>query len=462
MPEHGKFTYRDGIAVAQIAAFSAPLVFAFYFRYIHQIGWFCIGVFALLRIVSGSCKLATIKDDSHGLWAAIFVCESLGMILIIFLLLEMLERINKVSTTVSNWLFWIPSIITWLDIAISIAGWVTVMHVAHPLAPTPYSQASMALLAVIYLYLVAVFVVFWRRCTEYADDERWALKGVTICVPLLAVRLVYSLIFVISGNMKFNAIKGDSTTYLVMTMLPEVAIILVCTYMIAARIPPLQQDGKRVETLRQRQHSKEINDSTQILDGHADKDEVWQREFRGLRWLLICIAVFSANLLYGLDNTIVADIHADVAGFQRVLPAELARGRLHSGIGGFYSPPEENALCGATPSMNAIIIGRVWAGVGGAGMHLGNLNLITILTTPPPRDRPCIWHWFGLIYGTGCIMGPIIGGNFSDSSAIGRWAFYLNLIIFAVISPVYVFLLPSLPRAAGQGRSFVKRLVELD
>lgn len=32
-----------------------------------------------------------------------------------------------------------------------------------------------------------------------------------------------------------------------------------------------------------------------------------------------------------------------------------------------------SALCGAAPNMNALIIGRVWAGVGGAGMYLGTL-----------------------------------------------------------------------------------------
>jgi MFS family permease len=30
-----------------------------------------------------------------------------------------------------------------------------------------------------------------------------------------------------------------------------------------------------------------------------------------------------------------------------------------------------SALCGGAPSMNAMIVGRVWAGVGGAGMYLG-------------------------------------------------------------------------------------------
>lgn len=30
-----------------------------------------------------------------------------------------------------------------------------------------------------------------------------------------------------------------------------------------------------------------------------------------------------------------------------------------------------SALCGAAPNMNALIVGRVWAGAGGAGMYLG-------------------------------------------------------------------------------------------
>lgn len=30
-----------------------------------------------------------------------------------------------------------------------------------------------------------------------------------------------------------------------------------------------------------------------------------------------------------------------------------------------------SALCGGAPSMNALIVGRIWAGMGGAGIYLG-------------------------------------------------------------------------------------------
>ncbi|CAI7640160.1 unnamed protein product [Penicillium pancosmium] len=164
------------------------------------------------------------------------------MILIIFLLLELLERINKVNNIAGKWIFWAPSIITWIDIGISIGGWFSIMHVDHPPLPTACSQASMGLLAVIYVYLVGVFILFWVHRHEYFEEEKWALDGAAVCIPLLAIRLAYSLIFIISGNMKFNAIKGNPTAYLIMTMLPEIATIGVCTYVIAARLSPLRKE----------------------------------------------------------------------------------------------------------------------------------------------------------------------------------------------------------------------------
>lgn len=148
---------------------------------------------------------------------------------------------NKFIVIVRKRIFLIPSIITWIDIGISIGGWVAVMHVKNALLPTPYSQASMALLAVIYLYLVGVFVAFWIRRRHYPKEERWGMTGVAVCIPLLAVRLAYSLIFIITSNMKFNAIKGDPTAYLIMTMLPEVIIIAVCTWVIRTKIPLLPE-----------------------------------------------------------------------------------------------------------------------------------------------------------------------------------------------------------------------------
>lgn len=40
----------------------------------------------------------------------------------------------------------------------------------------------------------------------------------------------------------------------------------------------------------------------------------FKRQVTGVRWLLVCIGIFSGNILYGLDATIAADIQAAVSG----------------------------------------------------------------------------------------------------------------------------------------------------
>lgn len=88
----GIFRFRHGIAAAQIVLFSASLLYAYSFRQTRRIGWFTIGAFSIIRLVGAGCLLGTINKDSDGLWAGVFVCESLGILLLIFTLLEMLER----------------------------------------------------------------------------------------------------------------------------------------------------------------------------------------------------------------------------------------------------------------------------------------------------------------------------------------------------------------------------------
>jgi hypothetical protein len=117
------------------------------------------------------------------------------------------------------------------------------------------------------------------------------------------------------------------------------------------------------------------------------------RSIRGIRWFLVCTAIFSANLLYGLDTTIVADIQAPISDtFQNVaqlgwlgigftlgstvliLPLGKAFGTFDNKwvfIACLLNFAAASALCGAAPNMDAMIVGRVWAGAGGAGMYLG-------------------------------------------------------------------------------------------
>lgn len=117
-----------------------------------------------------------------------------------------------------------------------------------------------------------------------------------------------------------------------------------------------------------------------------------------------------------------------------------------------------SAVCGAAPSMNALIIGRAVAGLTGAGMYLGVIMLLSIFTTP--KERPAYFAMLGVTFGLGTMLGPIVGGAFADSSATWRWAFYINLVIGGLFAPVYFLYLPS--RDPRPGATLRERLVEID
>lgn len=123
------------------------------------------------------------------------------------------------------------------------------------------------------------------------------------------------------------------------------------------------------------------------------KEPIEQRSIVRFRWFLVCFATFSANLLYGLDTTIAADLQGAVSttmnnitqlgwlgvGFPlgstvAILPIGKAYSMFDAKwlfIGSLVNFAAGSALCGAAPTMAALIVGRVWAGVGGAGMYLG-------------------------------------------------------------------------------------------
>ena len=69
--------------------------------------------------------------------------------------------------------------------------------------------------------------------------------------------------------------------------------------------------------------------------------------------------------------------------------------------------------------MDALIVGRVIAGIGGSGIYLGVLNYLSVTTTN--NERGAYIALIGMVWGLGCILGPVIGGAFSVSNATWRW-----------------------------------------
>ena len=65
-----------------------------------------------------------------------------------------------------------------------------------------------------------------------------------------------------------------------------------------------------------------------------------------------------------------------------------------------------SAICGAAPSMTALIVGRVIAGLGGCGMYSGGLSYIASLTTL--SERPIYTAGVAVVWGLGSVLGPVV------------------------------------------------------
>lgn len=235
-----------------------------------------------------------------------------------------------------------------------------------------------------------------------------------------------------------------------------------------------------------KRESQDVSERTSETDIDVEKppaeptEEMPPRDITGVRWAVVVAAILSSAFLFALDNTIVADVqpvvvqHFDAVGKLTWLSVAFLIGAAATNLvwGKAYGQFNAkwtyifcvvlfelgSAICGAAPSIDALIIGRAICGVGGAGMYVGVMTLLAATTTI--HERPMYVGGTGLTWGLGTVLGPIIGGAFTDSSAGWRWAFYINLCIGAVCAPVYIFMLPSIdPRP---GVSFKARAKEMD
>ncbi|KAG8904816.1 hypothetical protein FRB99_001122 [Tulasnella sp. 403] len=69
-------------------------------------------------------------------------------------------------------------------------------------------------------------------------------------------------------------------------------------------------------------------------------------------------------------------------------------------------------ICGVAPNMNVLIFGRALAGVGAGGLYASTLAIIAVCT--PLEKRPILFGAFGAVYAFSSVVGPLMGGAFSD------------------------------------------------
>lgn len=187
-----------------------------------------------------------------------------------------------------------------------------------------------------------------------------------------------------------------------------------------------------------------------------------ERQIHGIKWFFTVAAVLSCVFLYSLDTTVVsiyvmiaynissrttnADI-IQVADIQPNIIASLGEFRKFPWLATAYALPAcalvliqaklyglfdikwlyfgfvvlfeiGSAISGAAPTMNALIIGRLIAGIGGCGIYVGSLTFFSVITTP--KERPIYLALISPTWGIGTVLGPIV----SRASRLPVWCRY--------------------------------------
>ncbi|KAJ5599066.1 hypothetical protein N7450_000133 [Penicillium hetheringtonii] len=198
-----------------------------------------------------------------------------------------------------------------------------------------------------------------------------------------------------------------------------------------------------------------------------------------MQLILIVVALLSAMFLVALDRTIIATAVPKISDQFHAISyiswyasaylltssaTQLLWGRLYV----FYSTKMlflaavivfevGSAICGAAPNSKAFIVGRAIAGVGSAGIQHGATVIITQVI--PLHKRPLFVGLMGSTFGISSIIGPLLGGAFTDR-VTWRWCFYINLPIGGLTLLIILFFLHM--SSPSENATLKRQLIRLD
>jgi DHA2 family multidrug resistance protein len=118
-----------------------------------------------------------------------------------------------------------------------------------------------------------------------------------------------------------------------------------------------------------------------------------------------------------------------------------------------------SALCGAAPSLELLIVFRVFQGLGGGGLQPSEQGIL--VDTFPPQQLGMAMAIYGVAVVVAPILGPTLGGFITDNYS-WRWIFYINVPIGIISLLLTSMIVQDPPGMAEERRRNWKRGLSVD
>ncbi|KAK7694242.1 hypothetical protein QCA50_001422 [Cerrena zonata] len=253
LDERGYIAIVELIIYTPIFVTSGFLIFRHGFR--RNAGWIYLLILSIVRIAGGSIRLASELGNPHNETLKIVFdnLEAAGVSQLLLATVGFLHTIAQHAFgSKMTHLLQLFDLISTISLVLLIIGETKITGADGDQskldAGITLKHTGDTIFLALYVLIVITHGIYWLRRQEIMKNRRKLLLGISIALPFLAVRVVYSVLSSYaphdpdaeSGLAIFNISSGTWYIYLIMGVLAELIVVLIYTFF--GMTVPLDED----------------------------------------------------------------------------------------------------------------------------------------------------------------------------------------------------------------------------
>ncbi|KAF9889906.1 hypothetical protein FE257_006778 [Aspergillus nanangensis] len=247
-------SYRNAVSIAEIGFYSPAFIIACYLMSLHgwrkTAGWLFLAAFAIARLLGAAMQLETRNYPQNiSLYIGAATLDNIGLSPLMLASLGLVSRVlssirNSQQQQQQQRTVRIPpaaavrlvEILTVVGLILSIVGGTSMPKssftgTATTTGTAPAKPKTLTVGIIIFLVafggLCLLVLGLWASFRQVERGERRLLVAVTLSLPFLLVRLIYSSLSVLRDLPEFKWASGNTTIFLCMALVMEAVVVVI-------------------------------------------------------------------------------------------------------------------------------------------------------------------------------------------------------------------------------------------